>query len=108
MPFLERDEFFNFINNMLNKTILNELSENISIQLWQDSNKTIIHLINYNFDLNKGIIVQKNITISINIPDKDLSKITILSPDSENNEEMTFNNTITIPVLKTWNILIIQ
>jgi len=54
---------------MLDKKVSEDtLPKNVGIQIWQTDNKVVIHLINYDFDLDKGIIEKENIPVLINLP----------------------------------------
>ena len=101
-------------SNRIDRIVENISSEKVGIQLWKDSNKVIVHLVNYNFDLNKGVIEEDNIPISINMPlDKAPNSIKVVSPDFEQKINLDFNYSegniqFTVPKLKVWDVLLIE
>ncbi len=86
----------------------------IGVQMWRDDNKTIIHLVNYDFDLDKGAIARKNIPLSIRIPGGGKpSGIKMISPDFEGARNLEFDYSggkirLTVPELKIWDVLVIE
>ena len=107
-------EFTSIVNNSINRIVDNTFSKKIVIQLWKNSDKIIIHLVNYNFDLDNGVIEENNVPISINILlDKTPKSIKVISPDFEQKVNLDFNYSegniqFTVPKLKVWDVLLIE
>ncbi|MCD6453330.1 MAG: hypothetical protein J7K77_03485 [Dehalococcoidales bacterium] len=108
-------EFLDDMDNMLGKRVSKDtLPREVGIQIWQNDNKIVAHLVNYNFDLAQGVIEKQDIPISINLPSLEKpSSVKILSPDSEEEEitDYTFSGSelqFVVPQLKIWDILVIE
>lgn len=106
-------KLFHYINNTVSKRILDYgLPKDVGIQLWKTFNKTIIHLVNYNFDLKKGIIEKNNISVNLLFKKKPIS-VKILSPDFDEEQNLKFNFSdnnlqFIVPKLKVWDVLVIE
>lgn len=108
-------EFFDAMENMLDKRVSEDtLPRDVGIQIWQNDNKIVIHLINYDFDLNEGTIGKENIPVSINLSlQKEPTSVKIFSPDFEEEQILDHvfsdsNLQFVIPELKIWDVLVIE
>lgn len=108
-------EFLDVMDNMLDKRVSEDtLPRDVGIQLWQNGNRIVIHLINYDFDLNEGVIEKENIPVSINLPlQKSPTSVKLLSPDfgEEQSLDYAFSDSrlqFVVSKLKIWDILVID
>lgn len=108
-------EFLDVMDNMLDKRASEDtLPRDVGIQIWQDNNKIVVHLINYDFDLAKGVIEKQDIPVSINLPLKEKpTSVKILSPDFEEEQISDYvfidsNLQFVVPELKIWDVLVIE
>ena len=108
-------EFLDVMDNMLDKSVSEDsLPREVGIQVWQDGNKILVHLINYEFSLNEGVIEKENIPVSLNLPlPKRPASVKVLSPDfgEEKITDYTFSDShlqLVVPELKIWYILVIE
>ncbi len=112
--FLSSQELNSFLNNNINRVVENTFSKKIGIQLWKNSDKIIVHLVNYDFDSVKGAIEKKNIPIEMNLSFLGTpTSVKMISPDFRGEMKLKFNYTaseieFTVPKLKIWDILIIE
>jgi len=108
-------EFLNVMDNMLDKRVSEDtIPREVGIQIWQNDSKILVHLINYDFDLNGGVIEKENIPVSLNLPlQKNPTSLKILSPDFEEEQipGYTFSDSnlqFIVPELKIWDVLVIE
>lgn len=108
-------EFLDVMDNMLGKRVSEDtLPREVGIQVWQNDNQIVVHLINYDFDLNEGVIEKESILVSINLPTEEKpAMVKILSPDFEEEQILDyvfsdFNLQLIVPELKIWDVLVIE
>lgn len=108
------DSFQNLITPSTKRITL-DTDDKIRMVLWNSQEKVILHLINYDFDYsNKENRSKSNLEIKIDDSlISDPQKITIVSPDSQQDEEVDFNIedsyiTFIVPKLHIWDIVVIE
>ena len=108
-------EFLDVMDNMLDKRVSEDtIPREVGIQVWQNGNKILVHLINYDFGLNEGVIEKEGIPVSLNLPlQKKPTSVKILSPDFEGGQILDYvfaasHLQLVIPELKIWDILVIK
>ena len=90
------------------------LPETVGIRLWRTGNRTTAHLVNYDFDTEKGIIRKENLTVTVNLPlQKGPVRVWMISPDFPGKTEPDFSYnengiTVHVPGLRIWDIIIIE
>jgi len=111
----KNEEFLDIMDNMLGKRVSEDtLPGEVGIQVWQDGSRILVHLINYDFDLNEGVIKKENIPVSLNLPlTKKPASVKVLSPSfgEEKITDYTFSDSslqLVVPELKIWDILVIE
>lgn len=109
------EEFLDALNSMLDKRVFEDtLPRDIGVQIWQDGNKMVVHLVNYGFDLDQGVIEKEDVPVSINLSlPQEPSSVKIISPDSEGEQILDYffsGSTLqfVVPELKVWDILVIE
>lgn len=64
--YLRHRKLFDNLTSMAKVGILFS-PDKVSVQLWKKGNKTIIHLINHDFNLSNGVISKYNFSLVINL-----------------------------------------
>jgi hypothetical protein len=85
-------------------------SDSITIQVWQDSEKIYIHLLNYGY-LWEGDVIKdlENIEIELNPGEKVLEDCVLISPDFKEEQVLKIEDSvITIPRLHIWDIVVLH
>jgi hypothetical protein len=110
-----RNDFQSLVNDYLNERMIDEVDKDkLSVVSWQNQDKLILHLINYDFDYSAKQINEKS-DIQIMI-DADIisnpSKVIVYSPDFSK-EEISFSVeegylTFIIPSLWVWDVVVVE
>jgi hypothetical protein len=85
-------------------------SDNIILQIWEDSEDIYIHLLNYNY-LWEGDIIKdmENIKIELDLEDKVSEDCILISPDFEDEQVLKIvDSVITVPGLHIWDIVVLH
>lgn len=107
-----RNNLGSLIKGHLNNQIISvdPESDTITVQLWQDSEKIYIHLLNYDYSWEGDVIKDvENIKIKLNFLDDKPKTAVLISPDFEDKQLLeVINSTITVPKLHIWDIVVID
>lgn len=112
---IANNEFLEILAALIpEKVLLERLPDGIMAQIWRTGKSTVLHLINYNYSLQSGIVDdQFNVPVSINLPADLEVHVIIISPDFDSREELKFdieNGYIkfTVPHLHIWDVILIE
>ncbi|MBC8386733.1 MAG: beta-galactosidase trimerization domain-containing protein [Actinobacteria bacterium] len=107
-----RNNLGSLIKGHLNNQIISvdPESDTITVQLWQDSEKIYIHLLNYDYSWEGDVIKDvENTKIKLNFLDDKPKTAVLISPDFEDKQLLeVINSTITVPKLHIWDIVVID
>jgi hypothetical protein len=113
-----RNEILGQVDNALDNRSVNYIStENVTAQLYlqNDTKQVILHLLNYNYHLETDtVLAQQDVMIEIRLPEGfDVSSVSLLSPDLEEQEELEFlyeNGLLklTVPHMYLWDVIVIE
>jgi hypothetical protein len=113
-----RNEILTKVDNALDNRIVHFIStENVAAQLYfqDDTQQVILHLLNYNYRLEAdAVLAQQDLMMEIRLPEGfDVSSVSLLSPDLEEQEELDFlyeNGLLelTVPHIYIWDVIVIE
>jgi hypothetical protein len=90
-------------------TLISE-SDSVIIQVWQDSEKIYVHLLNYGY-LWEGDVIKdlENIEIELNLGEKVSEDCVLISPDFKGEQVLKIEDSvIAIPELHIWDIIVLR
>ncbi len=109
-------EFYNFLKPYIDPELIISGTDSVSGFIYQNSinNNTIIHLVNYSYDIpTDQFFLKENFTIKVQVDTLKLWEAVYVSPDFIGQQILpTYNDTgyimITIPKLEAYGIVILQ
>lgn len=115
------EEFISQLNLKVQTIVEDTLPSDVDIQVWSipssdgtPANKLIVHLINYEFDVQQGVVDKENIDISINIGDVfEPTAVQLLSPHLDEAQILDFDFTegvlqFNVANLKVWDVVVVE